>query len=273
MGFRLRSGSEVRGESADDTYRLAFVLQGGGTLTDRESGTDLAVPVPGLAALPPHCDAQLEWTEPTGAVLLEYTEDFFCLGDEPGVSRNVLLDHPVFRRPLALALPPATAEYLRGVLDRLREDCENDGDLRDELARAHLKIILLKLTELTPATSPLTGDAALASKQDRGRFEEFRRLVDTSFRELHRPGEYADRLFLSTKCLNEIVRKIAGKNPTQLIQDRIALEAKRELRNSAAGVKEIARGLGFEDPQYFSRWFKKATGFSPVEYRETIVRQ
>ncbi len=276
MGFRFRTGAdvprEVYGENGDAAYRIVFVFQNGARLIDREQGVEQDVPAPGAAAIPPHCDARIELTEPAGAVVLEYTEDFFCLGDDPAGRRSTLLEHPVFRQPTALGLPETSVTYLRDVLERLREDCEDDGEQRDELSRAHLTIILLKLSKLVLTPQPLTGDAALASNQDRGRFEEFRRLVDASFRELHRPGEYADRLFLSTKCLNEIVRKIAGKNPTQMIQDRIVLEAKRELRNGTAGIKEIARDLGFDDPQYFSRWFKKATGLSPMEYRDDIVR-
>ena len=76
---------------------------------------------------------------------------------------------------------------------------------------------------------------------------------------------------LSPKRLNEITRKMLGKTITQLIHDRILLEAKRELIFSGRSIKEISYELGFEDPAYFSRFFKKQSGFSPTHFRKKNI--
>jgi len=57
-------------------------------------------------------------------------------------------------------------------------------------------------------------------------------------------------------------------SPSQIIKDRLILEAKRQLKFSNKTVKEIAFELGFDDPAYFSRLFSKGTGSSPAKYRQ-----
>lgn len=59
-----------------------------------------------------------------------------------------------------------------------------------------------------------------------------------------------------------------GSTPLQIINERIVLEAKRMLRYLPLRVKEISRDLGFEDPSYFNKFFKKITGMTPVDFRE-----
>lgn len=65
-------------------------------------------------------------------------------------------------------------------------------------------------------------------------------------------------------------RAVAGTTPGQLIADRIILEAKRALRYSDLPVSDVAYGLGFHDPAYFSRYFLRATGSTPSAFRRGI---
>ena len=59
-----------------------------------------------------------------------------------------------------------------------------------------------------------------------------------------------------------------GNTPLQIINERIILEAKRMLRYSSLRVKEVSIDLGFEDPSYFNKFFKKITGITPADFRE-----
>ncbi|HLZ87122.1 MAG TPA: AraC family transcriptional regulator, partial [Puia sp.] len=54
------------------------------------------------------------------------------------------------------------------------------------------------------------------------------------------------------------------------IHARLLVEAKRHLLHTELSVKEVADGLGFEDPAYFNRWFKRMTGNTPIGYRAEI---
>ena len=55
----------------------------------------------------------------------------------------------------------------------------------------------------------------------------------------------------------------------QLLNQQLVLEAKRNLLATTSQIKEIAFQLGYEDPSYFSRFFKKHTGHTPEDFRQT----
>lgn len=95
----------------------------------------------------------------------------------------------------------------------------------------------------------------------------FRQLLETNYRTSRRPGEYADKLNISTSYLNECIKNTSGSSVSQHIQNRIILEAKRLLYHSGKSVKEISFELGYEDYSYFSRIFTKATGMSALSFR------
>ncbi len=102
------------------------------------------------------------------------------------------------------------------------------------------------------------------------------KLIATNYRELHYPKEYAALMNTSVKHLNRICNTLANKTTNQLIAERITLEAKRILAYSDNPIKQIAEDLGFNDPAYFIRFFKKNTGQTPYifskQLRENTVK-
>ncbi|MEP7266447.1 MAG: helix-turn-helix domain-containing protein [Saprospiraceae bacterium] len=96
----------------------------------------------------------------------------------------------------------------------------------------------------------------------------FRDLLETNFTKLKAVNDYSSQLFISEKRLGQATSKILGKTPKEIINERILLEAKRLLVYSHLSIKEIGQELGFEDPAYFVRYFKKITETTPIEFRE-----
>jgi len=96
---------------------------------------------------------------------------------------------------------------------------------------------------------------------------EFKKLLVAEYKRLKSPGEYAAELHLSASYLNEAVKETTGFNVSYWIQQQIVLEAKRLLYYSQSSVKEVAHQLGYEDHAYFSRFFKKAVGRTPGDFR------
>lgn len=102
-------------------------------------------------------------------------------------------------------------------------------------------------------------------------FVRFRQLLEKNFRTLHTVQEYANLLNISARSLATYVRQSAHRSPLQIINDRIVLEAKRQLQSSTMSVKEISYQLGFEDPSYFVKFFKRLTGNMPTEMRTHVA--
>ncbi len=99
-------------------------------------------------------------------------------------------------------------------------------------------------------------------------FVRFRQLLEQNFRQVHTVQEYADRLNVSARTLTKYVSQSAHCSPLQIINDRIVLEAKRQLQHTSLNIKEIGYGLGFEDPSYFVKFFRRLTGMMPSEFRK-----
>ncbi|CAM1374488.1 helix-turn-helix domain-containing protein [Tenacibaculum xiamenense] len=80
---------------------------------------------------------------------------------------------------------------------------------------------------------------------------------------------YAKSLKLTPFQLNSVLKATLGKTCLQLLNQQLVLEAKRNLLATTSQIKEIAFQLGYEDPSYFSRFFKKHTGHTPEDFRQT----
>ncbi len=95
----------------------------------------------------------------------------------------------------------------------------------------------------------------------------FRNLLNAHFATQKNVGFYAAQLNITENRLYHATQHILGKSPKQIINERLVLEAKRLLVNSAKPVKEISFGLGFEEPTNFNSFFKKNAGVTPGEWR------
>lgn len=102
-------------------------------------------------------------------------------------------------------------------------------------------------------------------------FLAFRQLVEENYRTLHTVKDYAQQLLVSTKTLTNYVAECSPRSPLEIINNRIIVEAKRQLRYSDLMVKEIAYGLGFDDPSYFVKFFKRQTGLLPADFRKKYM--
>jgi len=101
------------------------------------------------------------------------------------------------------------------------------------------------------------------------KIKQFGQLVEIKFIDEKTPSYYADGLNISLKHLNRICNEILHKTTTQVIAERIILEAKRMLMNKNLTVNEISTKLGYDDYSYFVRLFKKNSGMTPKAFRQS----
>ena len=98
------------------------------------------------------------------------------------------------------------------------------------------------------------------------RVRQLEDLINKNFVDIKSPGQYARLMFVSEKHLNRMVKVSLNKTTSDLISERIILEAKRMLVFSKKNMAEIIAGLGYTDSAYFFRFFKKKTSLTPTAF-------
>lgn len=105
------------------------------------------------------------------------------------------------------------------------------------------------------------------------RLEEINRRLSALILEHHRTDRtvkfYADKLCLSPRYLSAIVKKFNGKKVSQMIERAVILDAQLQLKSSNLTVQQIAENLNFPNPSFFGKFFKRHTGLTPRQYRES----
>lgn len=154
------------------------------------------------------------------------------------------------------------------LLHLLRETLQEFTDKPEryeEVIRANLDVLLISLIRLQSENANSPGDSHTQEQLDR-----FMQLLEANITTVKQVSAYAAMMNISPYQLNAITRQLLGKNSSEVLNDQVILEAKRYLRSTDSQVKEIAYQLGYEDPSYFIRFFKKHTGLSPAAFRESF---
>ena len=99
----------------------------------------------------------------------------------------------------------------------------------------------------------------------------FKDLLEQNYRKLKQVSNYAKKISLTEKRLNQATSRILDKSPKQMIDERVMLEAKRLLAHTNESVKEIGFDLGFDEPTNFIKFFRKHLNSTPVEFREQFA--
>jgi AraC family transcriptional regulator, transcriptional activator of pobA len=98
------------------------------------------------------------------------------------------------------------------------------------------------------------------------KLQQFEQLLEKNLTKYKAPADYARMMKITTRQLNRICQETLGKSTSELIADRIILEAKRNLLHNNRNVAEVAGELGYFDTAYFTRLFRKKTGLTPTAF-------
>jgi len=133
-----------------------------------------------------------------------------------------------------------------------------------EIIKAELGIFFIELIRQRQSKNS-SRDSSLYAQE---RIDELFELLETHIAQKKQVSEYADMMKLTVYQLNSITKASLGKTCSQLINEHIILESKRNLLATASQVNQVAYLLGYEDISYFIRFFKKHTGVTPKSFRE-----
>lgn len=198
---------------------------------------------------------------------LEYTiilfhGDFYCIeAHREEVACNGLLFNNIYLEPSIVISEQQYSDFCK-LMQNLEQELA-DPDSSEMIFKSYLQVILAKCS--TAKLRFMNKEAKTILKDEK--MEQFRILLDEKYLVLHKPADYAEILAISPNTLTKKSSKYFGKTPTQLIQDRLILEAKKLLHLTTLSIKEIAYQLQFNDEYYFSRFFKKYTQISPQTFR------
>lgn len=151
---------------------------------------------------------------------------------------------------------------IESTLVNLHRDYVEAAPHRDALLESRLITLLVLLVRRLPALAGIDTRSRARAYLDR-----FSQLIDADVARAYPLAHYADQLGISTAHLNALCRQLTQRSALQLVHARRALEARRQLVYTTLTVRDVAEALGFSDPAYFTRFFKRETGFSPSEFR------
>ncbi|MGF2414687.1 helix-turn-helix domain-containing protein [Ferruginibacter sp.] len=194
-------------------------------------------------------------------LILEFTLDFFCKNDNDIelIFHNGLFCHFAMNEVIAV-----NKNIIENELSNISEELVKQP--YQYLISIHSRIELI-LVEINRAKVK-RGDEIW--KPD-ALFLKFLEAVRNNFEHNYALSQFAKMLGTTEIKLNELAKFHAGKTAQNVIYGLVASEAKRLLTYGDLSVKEVAYQLGFNDPFYFSNFFKKQTKISPRLYKEKFA--
>ncbi len=196
-------------------------------------------------------------------ILLHFNELFTYQNEE---DIDIFLEYNVFNNvsePYLRLSENAEAE-LGQVMKIVRSELINEDEFgHKSLLSNLLKAFLIRIERDKRQQARKFGKASAIDI----RMVQFRKHLEENYRSHKSAYDYASKLNISTKTLNKIIKTTTGKTTSAIIQDRVIIEAKRQLMYSSRLVNEIAYNLGFEDPSYFIKVFKKRVSLTPTQFK------
>jgi len=164
--------------------------------------------------------------------------------------------------PPFIKIKPGDKTEWMFLLDIIQKEYTDAGRNSREIICLTLKIIILMYRR-----NSQSGSEVFESGHKKNLLNEFRKLVNSRFYSLKTAKDYARELNITPNYLNALCQEYFLKTVSEIIQERVILEAKRLLMHTSYSISEIGYNLGFKDNSYFGRYFKKAVGMTPKEFR------
>ncbi|PTR01405.1 AraC-like DNA-binding protein [Mucilaginibacter yixingensis] len=260
LGIKRLDTSALNTPVQFSEYTILFIPEGQGTYHADFGTFNYTAPV--ILFSTPLQTIYIEQSTPTPVTKLQFHGDFYCIEyHRAEVACNGLLFNNIYIQP-CVSLAERDVRTFANLLDDIDDEFKQQTP-SEIVLRSYLQLFLAKASSIK---IKLIDSRAEPSEKDE-QMEQFRQLLDQHYLTLHKPNDYAQLLAMSPNNFTKRCSRYFKKTPSQMIQERLVLEAKKQLHLTRQSIKEIAYALKFEDEFYFSRFFKKVTNVSPQTFR------
>ncbi|AXT62579.1 AraC family transcriptional regulator [Aquimarina sp. AD10] len=250
-------------DSRDKIFRMIFISAGDATIKIDFSTYNILGPALIFISENQLLSIEKKSSELSGKAVC-FSNDFFCIK----LNRSeTFCDAVIFNttKPPYIPLQASESRKVDYLITAMNNELEEANDFQEEIIISQLKTLLLSSSKIKLKQFGEVNLSILSPV-----VTGFQNLLDQEYERQHNVQFYADELNISPKGLNKAVKKELGRTVSELIKEKLIVEAKRELYTKELSIKEIGFKLGFEDPAYFSRFFRKETSHSPKEYAELL---
>lgn len=248
-------------------YSLILLIEGSSIV--RADFSEYAVKSNTLLCFSPYQPFMMREENKLNGIAVNFHPDFFCIHKHHHeVACNGVLFNNIYEPPFVILTEEEKDGFI-SLTEKMKSEMQNDHVAQYELLVSYLKIFLINASRIKIGQRPdIQNDLHPASEPFI--LQRLKEAIEQNYRTKHSAGDYADLLHVSTNTLAKVSKSYFNKTLTDLISERIVIEAKRELYLTSKSVKQIAYDLGFSDEYYFSRFFKINTDISPSLYRTTV---
>ena len=247
-------------------HSIILILHGGALL--RADFSEYKIEQSSLLYFSPFQPFMLSDVKGISGICVNFHSDFFCIyKHHQEIACNGVLFNNVYQRPYILLTQEELHIFVE-LVEKMKNEIQSAVLGQRELLISYLKILLITATRIKISQCPETGKE-MQPGSEHYVIQSFKEAIEKHFKTMHSPRDYADLLNIPVNTLAKISKSHFNKTLTDLITERIVIEAKRELYLTSKAVKQIASELGFDDEYYFSRFFKNNTDVSPKQFRDT----
>lgn len=201
-------------------------------------------------------------------IAIQFHSDFYCIHKNPQETNcDKVLFNNIYQEPF-ITIDKSDEAKISQQIDQLMVELQHKDRNSQELLIPILKIFLVTISRIKSLQH--NNEPKFVETETPFILRNLKNAIEEHYKEKHSASDYASLLNISPNALAKLVKTHFNKTLTDLITERIIIEAKRELYMTSNAVKEIAWLLGYSDEFYFSRLFKTNTGISPQTYRDTV---
>jgi AraC-like DNA-binding protein len=216
--------------------------------------------------VPPGLKHRMYLDPSVGGTYILFKEEFIRYNQKNHVP---LKDYRLFNNPdfkSLINIIPETRVKMKNITELIFDELRHPDDYSQDIVLNLLHLFLLESRRIFDQQNRAVTEKSAETPDST--IIQFKLLIEENYQSQKNVSTYAEMLNMNPSCLNEVAKRTTGITAGELIRNRVIEETKKLLYSSSMSGKEIAFHLGFDDPAYFSRFFKKYTGSTLKEFRD-----